>query len=317
MNRVIVTGAAGFIGSHLCEALLDAGYEVTGVDCFDPYYERSIKEMWLAELTGRPSFQFVEVDVRTDQRWLEGAFAVVHLAARPGVRASVRDPEGCLTINVGGTTSVLEACMRAGVRKVIFGSSSSVYGERGRAELSETDAQLDPVSPYGASKLAGEALCRAYGTLHDMCIVALRFFSVYGPRQRPDQAFSSFVSLMKNGNSIDFYGDGKTLRDYTHVDDVVQGILGTLAWSESKEQGFQVVNIGSAKPVRLRDAVDCLAAQLAVKPDIRMVPRSEVDVTGTYANIDKAAGMFGFAPRVAFEEGVARFIQWHEATYGH
>ena len=317
MTRIVVTGAAGFIGSHLCEALLDAGYEVTGVDCFDPYYDRSTKERWLKPLASRSTFRLIEADVRTSQTWVEGARAVVHLAARPGVRASVVDPVGCVAVNVGGTVAVLDACKDAGISRVIFGSSSSVYGERGMSELKETDAQLGPSSPYGASKLAGEILCDTYGNLYGMRIVALRFFSVYGPRQRPDQAFHAFVSLMKRGCPIEFYGDGETVRDYTHVDDIVRGILGTLTWSESCEQGFQVVNIGSSRPVRLRDAVDCLAAQLRLKPEIRVEKRSEVDVTGTYANIERAADMFGYAPHVEFEEGVARFIQWHEATYGH
>jgi UDP-glucuronate 4-epimerase len=320
VETIAVTGAAGFIGSNLCQALLDSGHQVTGVDNFDPFYDRSLKERWLGQLRPHPSFRFVESDICSNTAipaWLEGVDAVVHLAALAGVRASVDDPTRYMTVNVGGTTAVLDACRRSGTTRVVIASSSSVYGERGDVCLKESDTNLEPLSPYGVSKYTGELIARLYAGLYGLRIAALRFFSVYGPRQRPDQAICRFHRLLTTGQPLECFGDGSATRDYTHVDDVVTGILAALGWVGASEPDFEVFNIGSAKPVALQDLIELLGRLVGVTPIISKKPQPVVDVSRTCASIEKASSVLGYAPQVALEDGLARFIEWHEVTHGH
>ena len=320
MKRIAVTGAAGFIGSNLCQTLLDSDLDVTGVDNFDPFYDRSVKERWLDSLVQRPNFRFVESDICLSGAccdWLEGAEAVVHLAALAGVRASVEDPERYMAVNAGGTTTVLDACRLLGTKRVVIASSSSVYGEREDSCLNENATRLEPPSPYGVSKYAGEMIARLYANLYGLRVAALRFFSVYGPRQRPDQAITRFHGLLSAGQPLECFGDGSATRDYTHVDDVVAGIVGALGWVGIGEPGFDVFNIGSARPVSLSDLIATLGRLVGVKPVICELPQPAVDVSRTCASIDKAAAVLGYAPKVALEDGLAQFIEWHEVTYGY
>lgn len=320
MTRIAVTGAAGFIGSNLCEALLDSGHDVTGVDNFDPFYDRTVKERWVEPLLVRPNFRLVESDIcrgAVNATWLKDAQAVVHLAARAGVRSSVNDPERYVSANVGGTTAVLDGCRRFAVARVVIASSSSVYGERGDVCLKESDTQLEPVSPYGVSKYAAELVARMCAGLYGFRVATLRFFSVYGPRQRPDQAIFRFHRLLSTGKPIECFGDGSAARDYTHVDDVVNGILAALAWVRTGDPDYEVFNIGSARPVSLRDLIGMLGRLVGVTPVVRRMPQPVADVSRTCASIDKAAAVLGYAPQVALENGLAQFIEWHEVTYGH
>jgi UDP-glucuronate 4-epimerase len=230
--RVTVTGAAGFIGSHVSQHLLDAGYSVIGLDNFDPFYQRSIKEEALAGLSRSLRFRFIEGDIRSPEHVaasLEGTDAVIHLAARAGVRPSLEDPVRCSSVNVVGTTTMLEACRVRGVRRIVFGSSSSVYGDDTSPPFREDASAALPLSPYAATKRAGELLCGAFSHLYGLRIASLRFFTVYGPRQRPDLAIHRFTRLLSEGRPIQQFGDGAAERDHTHVADIVQGVLGALA----------------------------------------------------------------------------------------
>jgi len=233
-QRVVVTGAAGFIGSHASERFLDAGVCVTGIDSFDTFYSRIVKERWVAALSVRRGLSFLEHDIRDVAgmaRAIAGADAVIHLAARPGVRSSFDDPGAYVGLNVWGTAAVLEACRRAGVSRVVTASSSSVYGETVPAPFAEDARDLRPTSPYARSKLAAERVCQRHAARDGLQIAVLRFFSVYGPRQRPDQAIMRFTHQLAGGGALERYGDGRAERDYTHVDDVVQGILRAVQWT--------------------------------------------------------------------------------------
>jgi UDP-glucuronate 4-epimerase len=222
-----------------------------------------------------------------------------------------------MAVNVGGTTSVLEACVRSGVSRVVFASSSSVYGECGDERLSEEDSRLEPVSPYGVSKYAGESVAEMYARLHGIRVAALRFFSVYGPRQRPDQAIFKFLVKVLTGEPVECFGDGSTARDYTHVSDVVAGTVSALDWLSRESSDFQVFNIGSGRSVLLRDLMGMIGMSVGKTPVVLEVPRPTVDVSRTCASIDKARAVLGYSPRVMIEEGLAQFKEWYEVTYGH
>lgn len=312
--RILVTGAAGFIGSHAVERLLARGHEVVGLDSFDDFYDPAVKRRNLSAASGHDAFRLVEADVRDAAAWaaLPEADAVVHLAARPGVRASIRDPDLCQEVNVGGTQRMLEHCRERGVDRVIFGSSSSVYGNTDRVPFRE-DARVDePISPYAASKAAGELLCHTYHHLFGMRVAALRLFTVYGPRQRPDLAIHKFTRLLLAGEPIPRYGDGSSERDYTYIDDLLDGLEGALAWLDRGEgPRWTVANLGSGRTVRLSDMIEALGEVAGVEPEVEALPEQPGDVERTYADITRARELFGYDPDVPFRQGLERFVAWY------
>lgn len=314
-GRILVTGGAGFIGSHLCEALVETGHEVVAFDSFDPFYPRRIKERNLSTLLEKEPFRLVEGDLREPAQvaglFADGSFdAVVHLAARAGVRPSLEDPRGYMTTNIEGTAILLEAMREADCRRLVFGSSSSVYGNRLEAPLRETDRVDRPISPYAMTKKAGEELCHVYHSAHGFTVMSLRFFTVYGPRQRPDMAIHRFVRLMEDDLPIQVYGDGTSERDYTYFADIVSGVIGAVGWVR-RENGFEVVNLGEAVPVRLQDLIEALSEATGRKPRIEHLPLPVGDVEMTCADIERARTLLGYEPRTRLQEGLEAFVRWY------
>jgi UDP-glucuronate 4-epimerase len=314
--RLAVTGAAGFIGSHVCEALIARGYEVIGVDNFDPLYPRAVKERNLAALATEPAFRLIEADVARDALPLDGVGAILHLAAKPGVRPSLEDPAGYMEANVTGTARLLEAARKAGVRRVVFGSSSSVYGDATPAPFAEDAPAATPISPYAATKRAGELVAHAFAHLYPMRIVCLRFFTVYGPRQRPDLAIHRFTDLISRGAPVRMHGDGSSERDYTYISDAVEGILAALAWTEGSAPAFEVLNIGGGARVRLDRLIALIGAALGRAPRIERHPDQPGDVRLTAADLRRVERVLGYRPKIGIEEGLRNFVRWYEESHG-
>jgi UDP-glucuronate 4-epimerase len=318
---IVVTGAAGFIGSHLCERLLGRGHRVVGVDNFDPFYDPALKRRNLAAASAHPSFTLVQADIR-DSAAVQAALgeagagepeAIVHLAARAGVRPSIEEPELYTEVNLLGTMSMLEVARRLGVRRFVFGSSSSVYGNGARIPFREDDTADRPISPYAATKRGGELLCHTYSHLYGTSVACLRFFTVYGPRQRPDLAIHRFARLMADGRPISLFGDGTTQRDYTYIDDILQGIEGAVRFTGEHPGAFEVFNLGESRTVPLLRLVELLSSALGVEPEIRWLPAQPGDVERTCADVTRAGELLGYAPSVAVEEGIPRFVEWFRA----
>jgi UDP-glucuronate 4-epimerase len=311
-RTVFVTGAAGFIGSHVCEALLARGDRVFGIDNFDPFYDRRIKERNLAPLSAHPSFSFLEGDIRDASalaRWGEGipADALIHLAAKAGVRPSVADPVGYADVNILGTIRVLDWARERQVPKLLFASSSSVYGGNTKVPFAEDDFVDHPVSPYAATKKAGELLCHTYCHLYGMNVVALRFFTVYGPRQRPEMAIHKFTRRILGGEGIDLYGDGSSQRDYTYIDDIVSGVLGAM----TAPPGYRVYNLGEPATISLSELVALIEKACGKVAARRFRPPEPGDVPVTYADISRAREEIGYDPRTPIGRGVSLFIEWY------
>jgi UDP-glucuronate 4-epimerase len=308
--RVLVTGAAGFIGSHLCERLCARGHAVVGLDSFDPFYARSIKERNLAALRAEPRFRLIEGDILDEgaaRRWVGEADVVCHLAALAGVRPSIAEPRRYQRVNVEGTLNLLEACRAAGVARFVFASSSSVYGVRSEVPFREDDPAVHPASPYAATKRAGELLLWNYHHLFGLAATALRFFTVYGPRQRPEMAIHKFTRLLAEGRPVPLFGDGSSARDYTYIDDVVDG---TVAAVERCEAGWRIYNLGGARTTSLAALAGRIAAALGVPLMVERLPDQPGVVPITSADVARAAADLGYAPRVPIEEGIARFVGW-------
>lgn len=321
--RILVTGAAGFIGSHLCERLLADGHGVWGIDNFDPYYDPAIKRRNLTASLGHACMHVIDGDIR-DEILLEGLFnsvpfdTVVHLAARAGVRASLAQPELCLDVNVTGTLRMLETMRRHHVTRLVFASSSSVYGERTSegGAFRESDPADHPVSPYAASKRSGELLCHAWHHLWGLSVHCLRFFTVYGPRQRPDLAINKFVRLMKDGSAIPMFGDGTTGRDYTYVGDIVEGVTRSMSCLEQRAAGdpaFEILNVGRGDLVRLDELIDALAEALGVRAKIARQPEQPGDVPLTLADTNACERVLGWKPNVGIDEGIRQYVEWLES----
>jgi UDP-glucuronate 4-epimerase len=321
VTAFLVTGAAGFIGSHVVEALLAGGHHVTGLDNFDDLYPRAVKERNLAGAVGSEAFRLVEGDVRDGRLLadlLRAEMVVVHLAARAGVRPSIQEPELYASVNVLGTVRVLEAARLVGVRRVVFASSSSVYGDSAPVPFREDWPAVEPISPYAATKRAGELLCATYAHLYPLRIAALRLFTVYGPRQRPDLAIHAFTWRTAAGQSIPFYGDGSAERDYTYIDDIIGGVLGAVAWTGAEAGpggALEIVNLGESRTTRLDRLVELIAAALAAEglPSVARLerrPPQPGDVRRTCADVTKARRLLGYAPTVLVEEGIPRFVRW-------
>ncbi len=311
--NILVTGGAGFIGSHLCERLLGDGRDVVSFDSFDDFYDPAVKESNLDWSRNSDRFTSVRGDIRDVEalRALpQGIDAVIHLAARAGVRPSLEQPALYTEVNLLGTTNVLEFARERGITRVLFGSSSSVYGNAERVPFSEADRVDHPISPYAATKKGGELLCHSFHHLYGMGIICLRFFTVYGPRQRPDLAIHKFARLLTAGKSIPMFGDGTTERDYTYVDDILDGITGALGYVGAHPDAFEIVNLGESRTVSLTEMIDTVAGALGITPTIDRMPMQPGDVVRTYADVSKARTLFGYDPTTEFADGVARFVEW-------
>jgi UDP-glucuronate 4-epimerase len=307
--NALVTGGAGFIGSHVVERLLDRGDRVTIIDDFNDFYNPTVKRRNVAPFAQR--VRVIDGDI-CDAATLRDIFqrerfdAVVHLAARAGVRPSLAQPQLYTRVNIVGTQNLLELAREFGVAKFVFGSSSSVYGINESVPFREDAALLKPISPYAATKLAAEALCHAYHHLYGLDIVCLRFFTVYGPRQRPDLAIHKFTNAISHDQPIEVFGDGRSARDYTYIDDILQGIVASL----DRRLGFEIVNLGESRTVELTELVHLIEKALGKSATIQRRPPQPGDVPITYADISKAKRLLDYSPQVSIEEGIPRFVDW-------
>ncbi len=315
MQRILITGGAGFIGSHLSETLLDAGNEVVVLDNFNDYYSPQIKRRNTAPLLSKKSYTLIEGDILNtellDQIFEKSRIqVVVHLAARAGVRFSIKEPLLYQKVNVEGTTNLLDHARKYKVGKFIFGSSSSVYGENEKVPFSEADPVDHPISPYAATKKAGELICYTYHHLYQLPITCLRFFTVYGPRQRPDMAIHKFTHNIYHGEKITMFGDGSSRRDYTFISDIIDGITKSIVHCRA----YHIYNLGESKTIELRDLINLIAHHLGKKPLIDVLSNQPGDVTVTYADISKAKEEIGYDPRVGVDEGIQQFVKWFVET---
>ncbi|MFL5432308.1 MAG: NAD-dependent epimerase/dehydratase family protein [Myxococcales bacterium] len=308
--RILVTGGAGFIGSHLCARLLGRGDEVTAVDNFDPFYPERLKRRAIEPLQSQ-GMRLVTADIR-DEAAMDAAFresrpeTVVHLAALAGVRPSLERPAAYMDVNVRGTAVLLDAARKANVRRFIFGSSSSVYGEGAQPPFRETARIDSPLSPYAASKAAGELLARTFHNLYRTETICLRFFTVYGPRQRPDLAIHKFSRLMLAGKKLPFFGDGASRRDYTYVDDILAGVVAAI----DRPLGYEVVNLGGAHTTSLRELIGLLEESLGVTAQLDLQPFQPGDMPLTSADVTHAGKVLGYAPGTSMRDGLRKFAEW-------
>ncbi|MFC1925775.1 GDP-mannose 4,6-dehydratase [Chloroflexota bacterium] len=317
MKTVLVTGGAGFIGSHLIDRLLEAGHHIICLDNFDPYYDPQIKRGNIEHNLKNGSFELIERDIR-DKEKSEEVFhtysidTIVHLAARAGVRASIENPALCQDVNIRGTLNLLELSKEYGIGNFIFGSSSSVYGINTKVPFSETDEVNMPVSPYAASKRAGELICYTYNHLYHIPVTCLRFFTVYGPRQRPEMAIHKFTRLIDQGRDIQQYGDGLSKRDYTYVSDIINGIMSAM----DKKYNYEIINLGDSEPVELKYLVSLIEENLGKRAKIEKLPDQPGDVPITYADISKAGELLDYHPKVKTENGIELFVDWYRNQRG-
>lgn len=312
MRRILITGGAGFIGSHLVDHLLaEGGWEVTVVDNFDPFYNPLDKQRNIAPYRDNARFRLIEEDIRNLdglRRELKSEYdVVVHLAAKAGVRPSLADPVVYQEVNVQGTQNILELAKEWGIPQFIFGSSSSVYGVNPNVPWREDDPVLMPISPYAATKVSGELLGHVYSHLYGIRFVGLRFFTVYGPRQRPDLAIHKFTKLMLQGQPVPVFGDGSTSRDYTYVNDIVSGIRSSIDYNMSM---YEIINLGNNKTVTLDELIKSLERTLGVEACSQYHPPQPGDVPRTFADISKADRLLNFRPKTMFEEGLREFARW-------
>ena len=338
-RRILLTGGAGFIGSHVAEALLRNGTRLTVVDHLDDFYSPAWKRANLDSIRGAGVFEFFEQDIGDAGRMREifaatRPDAVIHLAARAGVRPSIEQPRLYESVNVAGTLNLLDLCREFRVSRLIFGSSSSVYGACANAPFSEAQTGLRPISPYAATKLAGELFCHTYAHLYKLPVIALRFFTVYGPRQRPDLAIHKFVARMESGQALPIFGDGETGRDYTYVDDIVAGVLAALDYDFARASmstdsspvdsakgapvardtaPFEIFNLGNSHPIKLSELVHQLERATRRRAVIEREAPQQGDVPLTWADISKAEKLLGYRPRTGLEQGLRNFVAWYRA----
>jgi UDP-glucuronate 4-epimerase len=315
--RVALTGGAGFIGSHLAERLLRDGHSVVALDNFDATYPREYKERNLEPAREHTAYQFVEGDIRDgalvrELMVRERPEVLIHLAARAGVRASLIDSAGYLDVNLNGTLNLLEAAIEHGVKKVLFASSSSVYGANEKLPFSEADRVDRPVSVYAMTKKAGEELCFTFHHLYGLDVVALRFFTVYGPRGRPEMAIHKFAHLISSGEPIPVFGEGAMQRDFTFIDDIVDGCVAALAHLVEGDRVYEVFNLAAGRTVALDDMITLLEERLGARAVQRLLPMQPGDVRRTSGDIAKARDLLGYRPRIDIETGIERFVEWYQ-----
>ncbi len=321
-ERVLVTGAAGFIGSHVVDALLARGDRVLGVDNFDDFYDPALKRANIDAACASSAFTLHDADVRDATAMARAMRAiepdvVVHLAARAGVRPSIAAPALYADVNVRGTAVVLEAARAAGIRRAVVASSSSVYGNASQVPFSESDAAIQPVSPYAATKRSAELVCETFAELEPRIrIVSLRFFTVYGPRQRPDLAIRKFASLISSGRPIPVFGDGSSSRDYTYVSDTVQGVLAAIDRTRAPEVRHELYNLGESQTTTLSQLIALLEQALGCAAIIERLPPQPGDVLCTFADISRAREALGYAPSVPIQDGIPRFVAWFRDNAG-
>lgn len=324
--KILITGAAGFVGFHTATRLLANGHEILGIDNLNDYYDVTLKHARLAQLEQCPGFSFVKLDL-ADRKNVAVLFeqhkfdVVLHLGAQAGVRYSIDNPFAYIDSNISGTLTILEGCRRQGVRQLIYASSSSVYGANKKQPFSIDDRVDQPVSLYAATKKADEMMCQTYAHLYRIPTIGLRFFTVYGPWGRPDMAYFKFANAIVAGKAIDVYNNGDMLRDFTFIDDIVDGIQALVEGaplSAHDETPHRVYNLGNNKPERLLDMISILERELGIEAKKNFLPMQPGDVYSTYADIDASARDFGYSPKVSLNEGLAMFAHWYkEIIIGH
>lgn len=323
---ILVTGGAGFIGSHLCERLLALGHDLTVVDNFNDFYSpdskrNNAKQIQEAAVNADCTLHLCDGDIR-DVAFLNRVFreakpdAVIHLAAMAGVRPSIEQPRLYAEVNLSGTLNLLEASRGAGVMRFLFASSSSVYGNNPKVPFAEDDPVDTPISPYAATKKGGELLCHTWHHLYGISIACLRFFTVYGPRQRPDLAIHKFARMISSGETLPVYGDGTTSRDYTYVDDIIDGIVRALEWTQGDVPKYEIFNLGGSRPVELLRLLEILEKAMGITAKRKLLPIQAGDVERTYADLTKSTAVLGYSPTTDFEFGIARFVSWFRGQSG-
>lgn len=309
--KIVVTGGAGFIGSHLIDTLLERGDEVINIDNFDPFYSEGTKRDNIKSHFHYKGYTFENVDIRDKDRLSivipEDTEVIVHLAAKAGVRPSILDPISYQEVNVRGTQNLLEVAKEKNIKQFVFASSSSVYGKNPNVPWSENDRVLEPISPYASTKVSGELLGHVYSHLYDIRFLALRFFTVYGPRQRPDLAIHKFLRLMSEEKEITLYGDGSTRRDYTYISDIIQGILGAMTYSETN---YEIINLGNNETVELLEMVESIEQVSQKVADKKFIEEQQGDVKQTWADISKAGRLLNYKPRYDLTKGLHEFRTW-------
>ena len=324
MTRVLVTGGAGFIGSSTSEILLRKGYDLVCLDSFTNYYDPSLKRKNIeivksVALENKREYEVIEGDIR-NKELIESIFSkykfdgVIAWAANAGVRPSIEDPEFYVDVNIVGMTNILEAMRKNDCKKLVFISSSSVYGNNKKVPFSEKDNVDGPISPYAATKKAGELLCYTYHHLFNMDIDCLRYFTVYGPRQRPDLAINKFTRLLLEGKHIPMYGDGSTARDYTYISDIADGTIMALEHVLNNTDVYDIFNLGGSHPISLRELIDIIGKTVGIEPIIDELPMQPGDVNITYSDYSHAKEVLGYEPKVRIEEGIKNFVEWYKET---
>lgn len=316
--KILLTGCAGFIGSHTLDRLLADGHQVIGIDNFDPFYDRSLKTANIQVHAEHMNFQLLEADLADPQTYQKLDFlvgdkpidAIIHLAAKAGVRPSIEDPIGYQRANVIATQNLLEYAKEKQIKQFVFASSSSVYGVNPNVPWREDDHVLEPISPYASTKVSCELMGHVYSRLYGIRVLGLRFFTVYGPRQRPDLAINKFVRLIEAGEPIPVFGDGSTRRDYTYIADIVEGIIGSLHYTGSN---YEVINLGNDQTVTLSEMIATIETVLGKKAQINRLPQQPGDVPQTWADVSKAKELFHYEAKTSFKEGVAQFYTWWRA----
>ena len=318
MKTYLVTGGAGFIGSHLCDYLLENGARVINVDNFNDFYNPVIKEKNIAQHLGKENYIVERADIR-DLDSLDRIFkqnkidTVVHLAAMAGVRPSIEKPLLYEEVNVAGTMNLLELCKKYGIKNLVCASSSSVYGNNEQVPFKETDIVDFAISPYAATKKSCEVMGHTYHHLYGIDMAMLRFFTVYGPRQRPDLAIHKFTKIIIQGDELPFYGDGTTKRDYTYIEDIIDGVVKSIKYVEENSGVYEIFNLGESQTISLSHMLKCIEDELGTKATVKRLPMQAGDVKKTFADISKAKEILGYNPKTKFEDGIKKFIKWYIA----